>query len=180
MCRVVAKDHHCVWLGVCVSAANHRTFLWLLLLLLLSSLHLCLLLSSSACPGHLLGPLLLPKVRRGHKRRRRRVTFQVCWPYTANSRLLLVGGLYRFTTELNFYSTVSLLCFNISRTQERGSLTTFSHCLSPKPADLKYFPVYRKYVHVVQWSVNLTMTLACHPQWFSGSSGAPAAGGATD
>ena len=24
------------------------------------------------------------------------------------------------------------------------------------------------------------MTLACHPQWFSGSSGAPAAGGATD
>jgi len=77
--RVEGRDHHCVWLGLCVSSANHRTFLLLLLLLLLSSLHLSLLLTSAACPGEVLGPVLLPKA---------------CWPYSPTKCLLLVGGLY--------------------------------------------------------------------------------------
>lgn len=78
--RVDGKDHHCVWLGLCVSTANRPTFLLLLFLLFTAATHLSLLLSSAACPSiTLLGPILLPKV---------------CWPYDSNSRLLLVGGLY--------------------------------------------------------------------------------------
>jgi len=78
--RVEGKDHHCVWLGLCVSTANRPTFLLLLFLLFTASSHLSLLLTSAACPSiTLLGPILLPKV---------------CWPYDSNSRLLLVGGLY--------------------------------------------------------------------------------------
>jgi len=78
--RVEGKDHHCIWLGLCVSEANKRTFLLLLFLLFLAASHLSLLLTSAACPSiTLIGPILLPKV---------------CWPYESNSRLLLVGGLY--------------------------------------------------------------------------------------
>jgi len=77
--KVENKDHHCVWLGVCISSANHAMFLLFLFLLVPSSLHLSLLLTSAACPGSLLGPILLPRV---------------CWPYSDNSKLLLVGGLY--------------------------------------------------------------------------------------
>jgi len=78
--RVEGKDHHCVWLGLCVSTANRSTFLLLLFLLTTAASHLSLLLTSAACPSiTLLGPILLPKV---------------CWPYDSNSRLLLVGGLY--------------------------------------------------------------------------------------
>jgi len=78
--RVDGKDHHCVWLGLCVSTANRPTFLLLLFLLFTAASHLSLLLTSAACPSiTLLGPILLPKV---------------CWPFDSNSRLLLVGGLY--------------------------------------------------------------------------------------
>ena len=45
----------------------------------MTATHLALLLTSAACPGQLIGPVLLP---------------QLCWPYKENDRLLLVVGLY--------------------------------------------------------------------------------------
>jgi len=84
MCRiceqmVVEKDHHCVWLNMCVSSSNRKMFIMFLTTTSLTAAHLALMLSSAACPGPLLGPVLLP---------------QPCWPYKDNDQLLLVAGLY--------------------------------------------------------------------------------------
>jgi len=84
MCRicqvqVVAKDHHCVWLDMCIDSKNKNTFLMFLTITMITSTHLALLLTSAACPGLLIGPLLLP---------------EMCWPYSDHHQLLLVAGLY--------------------------------------------------------------------------------------
>jgi len=84
MCRicqvqVVGKDHHCVWLDMCIDLSNKKKFLLFLITTMFTSTHLALLLTSTACPGQLLGPLLLP---------------EMCWPYTENHQLLLVVGIY--------------------------------------------------------------------------------------
>ena len=84
MCRVCevpvpGKDHHCVWLDLCIHKENIRMFLTFLVFSLLTTGQLALLLTSTACPGELLGPLLLPAP---------------CWPDRDNDKLLLVSGLY--------------------------------------------------------------------------------------
>ena len=84
MCRickqqVVGKDHHCVWLDMCIGSSNKRIFLLFLTSTIMTATHLALLLTSAACPGQLIGPVLLP---------------QLCWPDKENDRLLLVVGLY--------------------------------------------------------------------------------------
>ena len=77
--NVVGKDHHCVWLDMCISSSNRKTFLLFLTTTAMTATHLSLMLTSSACPGHLVGPVLLPSL---------------CWPYTGTACLLLVAGLY--------------------------------------------------------------------------------------
>ena len=77
--NVVGKDHHCVWLDMCISSSNRKTFLLFLTITIMTAIHLALLLTSAACPGQLVGPVLLP---------------ELCWPYKENDRLLLVVGLY--------------------------------------------------------------------------------------
>ena len=84
MCRicqvqVVDKDHHCVWLDMCIDYKNKKTFLMFLTITMMTSTHLALLLTSAACPGQLLGPVLLP---------------EMCWPYSDHHQLLLVVGIY--------------------------------------------------------------------------------------
>eukprot|EP00091_Calanus_sinicus_P010376 TRINITY_DN24181_c0_g1_i1.p1 TRINITY_DN24181_c0_g1~~TRINITY_DN24181_c0_g1_i1.p1 ORF type:complete len:306 (-),score=73.79 TRINITY_DN24181_c0_g1_i1:111-971(-) len=84
MCRicqqqVVGKDHHCVWLDMCIGSSNKRIFLLFLTSTSMTATHLALLLTSAACPGQLIGPVLLP---------------ELCWPDKENDRLLLVVGLY--------------------------------------------------------------------------------------
>jgi len=77
--HVRGKDHHCVWLDMCIYSDNINIFLMFLLVTLLTSGHLCLLLTSCSCPGVLLAPLLLP---------------QLCWPYKHSDQLLLSAGIY--------------------------------------------------------------------------------------
>ena len=77
--RVVGRDHHCVWLDLCVSQSNITTFTTFLSVTSVTTCHLALLLTSHACPGRLVGPVLLPSL---------------CWPHTHNDRLVLVSGLY--------------------------------------------------------------------------------------
>ena len=84
MCRicqqqVVGKDHHCVWLDMCIGSSNKRIFLLFLTSTIMTATILALLLTSAACPGQLIGPVLLP---------------QLSWPDKENDRLLLVVGLY--------------------------------------------------------------------------------------
>lgn len=84
ICRIcglvsIERDHHCVWLDVCISSSNRVHFLSFLLVTSLTALHLALILSSAACPGYLLGPVLLPGL---------------CWPEAALSRVFLVSGGY--------------------------------------------------------------------------------------
>ena len=84
MCRicemqVVEKDHHCVWLDMCIDSSNKKKFLLFLSITMITATHLALLLTSAACPGQLLGPVLLP---------------ELCWPDKDNDRLLLIAGLY--------------------------------------------------------------------------------------
>ena len=84
MCRVCevavpGKDHHCVWLDLCIHEGNIGMFITFLAASLLTTGHLSLLLTSFSCPGQLLGPLLLPAP---------------CWPDKDNDRLLLVAGIY--------------------------------------------------------------------------------------
>ena len=84
LCRVccvpvVGRDHHCVWLDLCIRRSNITIFTTFLTVTTFTSLHLALLLTSHACPGQLVGPLLLPSL---------------CWPHKHNDRLLLVSGLY--------------------------------------------------------------------------------------
>lgn len=84
MCRVcevgvAGRDHHCVWLDMCVHRGNLELFAVFLAATALTTGHLALLLTSSACPGRLLGPVLLPAV---------------CWPASDTGRQLLVSGLY--------------------------------------------------------------------------------------
>ena len=76
---VVGRDHHCVWLDLCISSSNISTFTIFLTFTTLTCTHLALLLTSQACPGQLVGPLVLPSL---------------CWPHQHNHRLLLVSGLY--------------------------------------------------------------------------------------
>ena len=76
--RVEGRDHHCVWLDLCVSHGNLNTFLAFISVTSFTCSHLALLLSSHACPGQVVGPLLLPSL---------------CWPHRPNDRLLLVSGL---------------------------------------------------------------------------------------
>ena len=77
--QVVEKDHHCVWLDMCIDSSNKKKFLLFLAITMITATHLALLLTSAACPGQLLGPVLLP---------------DLCWPNKDNERLLLVAGLY--------------------------------------------------------------------------------------
>ena len=84
MCRicgvtVAGRDHHCVWLDLCVGSSNLSSFTAFLSLTTLTCCHLSLLLSSQACPGPAVGPLVLPSP---------------CWPPTHNERLLLVSGIF--------------------------------------------------------------------------------------
>ena len=84
MCRicdvsVVGRDHHCVWLDLCISSSNLATFTTFLSITTFTCAHLALLLTSQACPGQLVGPVVLPSL---------------CWPHQHNDRLLLVSGIY--------------------------------------------------------------------------------------
>ena len=84
MCRVCGvhvrdKDHHCVWLDMCISGDNINTFIMFLSVTIMTTCHLSLMLTSYACPGMLLGPVLLPSL---------------CWPDKYNDKLLLVSGIY--------------------------------------------------------------------------------------
>ena len=77
--HVKGKDHHCVWLDMCVSTSNINLFMVFLTLTILTSGHLSMMLTSYACPGTLLGPILLPSM---------------CWPEKQTDCLLLVSGVY--------------------------------------------------------------------------------------
>ena len=84
MCRicgvsVAGRDHHCIWLDLCIGSSNLSVFTAFLVLTALTCCHLSLLLTSQACPGRTVGPLVLPSV---------------CWPLQHNGRLLLVSGIY--------------------------------------------------------------------------------------
>ena len=87
-CRVCGeagpgRDHHCVWLDLCITQSNMTTFLGFLCVTAGIACHLSLLLASTACPGRQLGPLLLPALP--------------CWPDSHNSRLLLAAAAYSAT-----------------------------------------------------------------------------------
>jgi len=110
MCRicqqqVVGKDHHCVWLDMCIGSSNKRIFLLFLTSTIMTATHLALLLTSAACPGQLIGPILLP---------------ELCWPDKENDRLLLVVGLY---SGLVAALLALLLGEQISRRLRTGALT---------------------------------------------------------
>jgi len=76
---VVERDHHCVWVNCCISTSNHTSFRWFLFFASLSAAHYSLILTSYACPGIPLGPVVFPSV---------------CWPQPYDMRLLLVAGVY--------------------------------------------------------------------------------------
>lgn len=76
---VVSRDHHCVWVNCCISAYNHASFRCFLLFCSMSAAHYALILTSYACPGIPLGPIVLP---------------HICWPDSYDMRLLLVAGVY--------------------------------------------------------------------------------------
>jgi len=77
--NVAGKDHHCIWLDVCISEGNQGSFIVFIFLLSLTSLHAALIFSSSVCPGKPLGPLVIPGA---------------CWPDNKPARLLLVAGIF--------------------------------------------------------------------------------------
>jgi len=108
MCRiceqmVVEKDHHCVWLDMCVSSFNRNMFIMFLTTTTLTAAHLALMLCSAACPGQLLGPVLLP---------------EPCWPYKENDQLLLVAGLY---SGLAACLLIILILGQLARLSRRGA-----------------------------------------------------------
>ena len=49
--HVKGKDHHCVWLDMCISSSNINLFMMFLAVTIVTSAHLCLMLTSYACPG---------------------------------------------------------------------------------------------------------------------------------
>eukprot|EP00092_Neocalanus_flemingeri_P031726 GFUD01034460.1.p1 GENE.GFUD01034460.1~~GFUD01034460.1.p1 ORF type:complete len:315 (-),score=88.44 GFUD01034460.1:65-1009(-) len=109
--QVVGKDHHCVWLDMCISSTNKKTFLLFLSTTIMTATHLALLLTSTACPGQLVGPILLP---------------ELCWPYKDNDRLLLVAGLY---SGLVAGLLALLLGEQVSRHLRRGVVTGTAHSM---------------------------------------------------
>jgi len=84
MCRVCEvhvkdRDHHCVWIDMCIHNDNLNLFIGFLMVTCFTCAHLALMLCSYACPGTLLGPVLLP---------------DICWPDKSTDALILVSGVY--------------------------------------------------------------------------------------